>query len=84
MTDTALPESVRIIRYTAGGEVQKDFTINGVERYAFDTLDGLLGFFAQQSLHVDGVACVAIYRNENDLLLRRCDPGLDFEDVVTS
>ena len=84
MAETALPESVRIIRYTAGGEVQKDFTVDGVERYAFDTLDGLLDFLAQQNLHVNTVACVAIYGDGNDLLLRRCDPGLDFENVVAS
>lgn len=84
MTDTALPESVRIIRYSADGTVEKDFTVPQLDRYAFDTLDGLLDFFAHQSLHVEGVTCVAIFDDDDDLLLRQCDPGLNFEDVVTS
>ena len=82
MADTDLPESIRIVRYLANGEVQKDFTVNELERYAFDTTDGLLDFFAHQNLHVEDVTCVAIYDDDDDLLLRQCDPGLLFEDVV--
>lgn len=43
-------------------------------------------FFAHQLLHVDGVVCVAIWDAEApegaEPILTRCDPGLEFADVV--
>jgi hypothetical protein len=73
-----MAESVQIIAYDGGGERVKDFIIEPDEG---------LEFYAHQLLHVDGVICVQIFPlgapgQIVEALLTRCDPGVDFGDIV--
>lgn len=53
-----------------------------------DETDEGPAFYAHQLLHADGVVCVQIFPvgepgSVVEALLTRCDPGVDFTDVVT-
>jgi hypothetical protein len=74
----------RVRTYDADGAPLKDFTTP-------DETDEGPEFYAHQLLHADDVVCVSIWDNDLTLdpnlagdtpLLRRCDPGLEFKDVV--
>lgn len=66
----------RVISYDRAGVVQRDYVAE------VDEPDGP-HFIAHQVLHVDDVVCVEIRVPDGSVLLRQCDPGVDFNDVVT-
>lgn len=58
------------------GDLVRDFEIDATEPPEF---------YVHQLLHVAGVACVQLDNVDGgDLILRGCDPGLDFEEIVGS
>lgn len=65
----------RVITYNGDGAVQRDFEIE------VDVADGP-HFIAHQSLHADNVVCVEIRTPDGSVMLRQCDPGVDFNDIV--
>lgn len=65
----------RVISYDAQGQVMRDFTADVAEE------DGP-PFIAHHVLHADGVVCCEILDASGELALRKCDPGVDFDEVV--
>lgn len=64
-----------VISYNSQGDVTRDWMAN------VDEPDGP-HFIAHQTLHGDGVTCVEIRTPDGSVMLRQCDPGVDFNDVV--
>jgi len=66
----------RIRTYSAAGELMREFVAD------VDEGDGA-EFIAHQTLHADGVTAVQISDPVSDeVVLRRADPGLSFDEVV--
>ena len=67
----------RVISYDDEGDAMRDFSVS------VEDPDGP-AFIAHQVLHADGVVCVQILDTDDVVLLRQCDPGLEFDSVVGS
>lgn len=65
----------RVISYNGAGAIQRDFMAD------VDVADGP-HFIAHQALHADDVVCVEVSTPDGSVMLRQCDPGIDFNDVV--
>lgn len=65
----------RVISYDGEGTVKRDFMAD------VDEPDGP-HFIANQVLHADDTVCVEIRTPDGSVMLRQCDPGVDFNDVV--
>lgn len=74
-----MAQTLGIRAYDANGTVIKDF---------HGSFDEEPEFFAHQLLHADGVVCVEVRVPDGEIesgsrvVLRRCDPGFDFDQVV--
>ena len=74
-----MAQTLGIRAYDADGGLVKDFG---------GSFDEEPEFFAHQLLHADGVVCVEVRVPDGEVeggarvVLRRCDPGVKFEEVV--
>lgn len=73
----AIMTAYRVISYNGAGVVLRDFTAD------VDVADGP-HFIAHQTLHADDVVCVEIRTPDGSVMLRQCDPGVDFRSVVVA
>jgi hypothetical protein len=65
----------RVEAWDAIGLLIKDFKVD------VDEVDGA-NFILQQVLHIEGVVCARVTDLNAELVDKRCDPGVEFEDVV--
>ena len=74
-----MAQTLGIRAWNIGGGLVKDFS---------GSFDEEPEFFAHQRLHVDDVVCVEIRVPDGEVdggarvVLRRCDPGVEFDQVV--
>jgi hypothetical protein len=74
-----MAQTLGIRAYDADGNLVKDFD---------GTFDEEPEFYAHHLLHADGIVCVEVRVPDGEveggarMVLRQCDPGLDFDRVV--